>query len=740
MLQSRDSWVVWRYEQRDDRWTKPPRRADGRGYAKSTDPETWASYRQAQVAAAREDGIGLVMVDDLVGIDLDHVIGDGGELEPWAVEVLRRFTGCYVERSPGGDGLRIFCRGAAPRSGKGGPGNRLEVYDKRSPRYLTVTGHRFGDDGEVIEAQGALDWLHAAYLQPKEPEYSPPRVQARGTLELADEELIRRACAAGNGAKFGALFAGVGGEDASSNDAALVAMLAFWTRDPDQIDRIFRRSGLMRDKWDEARGGSTYGAQTIERMLARGGETYSGPQVRSPATPSRAATPDRGVAWGDIDRIEEPRQAEPASFPFDALGPILGPAARAVHQDVQAPDALAAGSILAAASLAAQCHADVIMPHGQRAPLSLFILSAAESGERKSSCDTVVQREVEEIRKEQARQYQAELEAAQGDKEAEQPIARSLTIGKGTVEGIESILKRQSHVAVFSAEGGEVLGGHSLREDRRSAGLAWLLKAWGAETLDSLTRGSGLTVLLQRRVALHLMAQPVLLRGLLADPLASGQGLLARCLISQPRSLAGTRMFKPVNPNDRQELRDFHGRMRTLLRRPPPMFGGGDGYELNPRPLTMSDEARALWIEFYNAIEREQAPGGKLQHARAFASKAAEHAARIAGVVQLITDPDAADIGVEAMDCGMTLAEFYTSEHVRLTGAGAEERHYGVITGLLEWLVGRGPLVPHRDVLQRSPRPIRELKADGIARLLGELAERHYIRKSGDAWEVNPDA
>jgi putative DNA primase/helicase len=450
--------------------------------------------------------------------------------------------------------------------------------------------------------------------------------------------------------------------------------------------------------------------------------------------------PEAFQPWGPMQRLKEPSPAEPTPFPFDALGPILGPAARVVHEDVQAPDALAAGSILAAASLAAQCHADVIMPHGQRAPLSLFIPTAAESGERKSSCDAVVQREVEEIRKEQARQYQAELEAAQGDKEAEQPIARSLTIGKGTVEGIESILKRQSHVGVFSAEGGEFLGGHSMREDRRSAGLAWLLKAWSAETLDSLTRGNGLTVLLGRRVAMHVMVQPILLRGLLADPLAQGQGLLARCLIAQPRSLAGTRMFKPVNPNDRQELRDFHGRMRALLRRPPPLFGGGDGYELNPRALRMSTEARTLWIEFYNAIEREQAPGGRLEHARAFASKAAEHAARLAGVVQLITDPDAAEICIEAMDCGMTLAEFYTSEHVRLTGAGAEERHYGVISGLLEWLAGRGPLVPHRDVLQRAPRPIRELKAEGIARLVGELAERNYIRRAGDSWEVNPDA
>ena len=49
--------------------------------------------------------------------------------------------------------------------------------------------------------------------------------------------------------------------------------------------------------------------------------------------------------------------------------------------------------------------------------------------------------------------------------------------------------------SVVGGEGGELLGGHSLREDKRAAGLSWLLKAWGGETLDDLTRGAGLSLL-----------------------------------------------------------------------------------------------------------------------------------------------------------------------------------------------------------------------------------------------------
>jgi hypothetical protein len=280
-LRDMPAWVAWRYELRGGKWTKPPRKAAGDGYARTDDPATWASFEDAQRAAAWCDGVGLVLTADIVGVDLDHVTDAGGAVEPWAAEVLEHFRGCYVERSPGGDGLRIFCRGVARRSGKGGPGNRCEVYDKASPRYLTVTGHRLGE-GDVVEAQAALDWLHATHFE--KPAAPRPVAPAPAGASLTDDEVLRLAAKAKNGAKFAALFAGGGGGDDSANDAALIGILSFWTRDAAQLDRLFRRSGLMREKWDSRRGDSTYGQQTIERVLAMGGERFNGTE-RDPPKP-----------------------------------------------------------------------------------------------------------------------------------------------------------------------------------------------------------------------------------------------------------------------------------------------------------------------------------------------------------------------------------------------------------------------------------------------------------------------
>lgn len=78
--------------------------------------------------------------------------------------------------------------------------------------------------------------------------------------------------------------------------------------------------------------------------------------------------------------------AEP--FPLAALGQVLEHAARAIMDRVQCPDAIAAQSVLGAASLAAQAHADVIIPAtGHARPLSLFLVTVAASGERKSAAD-----------------------------------------------------------------------------------------------------------------------------------------------------------------------------------------------------------------------------------------------------------------------------------------------------------------------------------------------------------------
>jgi Protein of unknown function (DUF3987) len=90
--------------------------------------------------------------------------------------------------------------------------------------------------------------------------------------------------------------------------------------------------------------------------------------------------------------MREPAPAEP--FPIDALGDVLVPAARAIHDRVQAPLAICGQSVLAAATLAVQAHADVELPTGQRRPLTCYFLTIAATGERKTATDNEATRPI----------------------------------------------------------------------------------------------------------------------------------------------------------------------------------------------------------------------------------------------------------------------------------------------------------------------------------------------------------
>jgi hypothetical protein len=139
----------------------------------------------------------------------------------------------------------------------------------------------------IPERQEQLDKLTRKYLtEPKAEEDG--RRHSAATNALTDERVIALCRKAKNAAKFADLFdaghtAAYDGDD-SSADLALVSIIAFYTQDEDQIDRIFSRSALYRpDKWGKR---SDYRRRTIAKALDRLTETYTPPRDRSTFTNS----------------------------------------------------------------------------------------------------------------------------------------------------------------------------------------------------------------------------------------------------------------------------------------------------------------------------------------------------------------------------------------------------------------------------------------------------------------------
>ena len=254
-----------------------------------------------------------------------------------------------------------------------------------------------------------------------------------------------------------------------------------------------------------------------------------------------------------------------------------------------------AQSVLGVASLAAQALADVRLPYGQSRPLSLFLLTIAESGDRKSSADNEA---MAPVRKREERlgdefeplvkRHAAELAAWRGQRnqiergkkdlaarrdemmalgpEPPAPIRPYLTLGESTAEGLAKHMPElPGALGIFSAEGGQFLNGHGFTPESKLRTAASFSSLWDGLGLRRLRAGEGLIDLHGRRLAAHLMVQPEAAGRVLADPLLRDQGFLSRFLIAAPDSLAGTRFWQEPREGIEPALRRYFGRMLSVF-------------------------------------------------------------------------------------------------------------------------------------------------------------------------------
>ena len=356
-LRERRQWVVWRYRVKKNDWTKVPFAATiPPSKGSTTDPSTWRTFDEAldvlnrfHDPKARDcvDGIGFVFSPDdpYVGIDFDDALDDGGFVKEWAKPYLDRLP-TYAEVSPSARGFKLIARGSKPggscKKNGIGPGKAaIEIYE--AGRYFTMTGDCLGEQptGETVEnIADAVSALHADLFPPK-PVKPKSAAKPQAAVLESDDDLLRRMFTAKNGADVEALFKGDTSRnhhDESSADLALCNCLAFWFRgDEAAIDRVFRLSGLMRDKWDERRGETTYGARTIAKALEGRTEYY---EPRKPSTNGKhhetngQASHEPPPADGEENRGQPPNAPhEAADDPHRLARVVL--AARYSHPDGQ---------------------------------------------------------------------------------------------------------------------------------------------------------------------------------------------------------------------------------------------------------------------------------------------------------------------------------------------------------------------------------------------------------------------
>ena len=271
-------FCLWRYETRDGKRTKVPYRING-GRADSSSKGSFSKfddvYAKLQTGNKRHDGIGISTFSGFGFVDIDDCVGEDNQLSPMALDIVDTLCS-YTETSPSGRGIRIIVY----------PGDlvydteryyinnrkiHLEIYiPGATDKFVTLTGNPIREYG-VSECPEELHAVLEKYMvRPMAGFIKQNKVAAPGSC-LTDESVFVKAVAAPQAEQFKSLWEGniPEGKSQSEADMSLAMMLAFWCGgDIEQMDRLFRESKLMRDKWDRRQSGSTYGRLTLEKAVS----------------------------------------------------------------------------------------------------------------------------------------------------------------------------------------------------------------------------------------------------------------------------------------------------------------------------------------------------------------------------------------------------------------------------------------------------------------------------------------
>jgi putative DNA primase/helicase len=474
---------------------------------------------------------------------------------------------------------------------------------------------------------------------------------------------------------------------------------------------------------------------------------------------------------------------KPEPYPLDALGDTLSMAAKALFDNVQAPDGICAHAVLGFATHAVQGHAIVVVD-GRAYPLNNNFLSIASRSARKSEVDRQAGMVHSEIQKKMLEIYAQVRAAYEDDKEVykkardavmndkktiltekndalselrktmpKPPYVPLMVFSDPTVQGIHKMFEAGTPSKYLCAdEGGQISGGHSMRAEEKTYTATIYSKYWDGAAIPRVRGGDGVSVLYGVRLSMHLMMQDKVAAAFFNDDVMRDQGLISRFLVTYPSSLTGTRGYKATNVSESPGMRVFHDRIREILSEPLPMRiddqTGEPLNELEPRTLYLDEDAKRLWVESYEDIEAASGKGRPFESIEGFAGKSSNHMIRLAGVMAMFDDIHRKTIPRKYMENAITLIEYYLNERMRVSGIAAPNLEIENAKTLLTWINERGlKVVTLPDVYQFGPSRFRhKAQAEAVTRTLENhrwlILEPAIIselsnKKSNKAWRVN---
>lgn len=468
-------------------------------------------------------------------------------------------------------------------------------------------------------------------------------------------------------------------------------------------------------------------------------------------------------------------------YPLNALPEPVRSAVIEVRDYIQAPTALIASCALSSVSLAIQSHIDVARDERLIGPVSLYLLTLGDSGERKTTVDGFFTKPIHEWeakkRQELAREISIfDTESAQHDAKrigllnrvkqqakkgepvdkTEEELAElemgapvcpripKLLMTDATPEALQFRLKQYPSGGLISDEGGTVFGGHAMGKDSVMRNLSGLNSVWGGDALRIDRRTKESFVVENPRLTVHIQIQEPTLSKFMEknESLARGSGFFARFLISQPLSTQGSRLYKEP-PANSPHLTAFQNRITEILEEPTPFDEAGN---LEPRLMVLSGSAKRRWVEAFNEIEKSLAVGGEFEDVRDFASKAADNAVRLSALFSFLENQTAdAPISEKNIEAGFAIVGYHLNEAQRFFSGIPVDELANDSKLLDDWLIdickasGASQILAN-DILQKGPNPLRnkDRRDKALRRLIDADRAREWSNDNSSFVVVNP--
>lgn len=452
-------------------------------------------------------------------------------------------------------------------------------------------------------------------------------------------------------------------------------------------------------------------------------------------------------------------------FPRCAPLPLLGAAIDETQNNIQAPLPLILFSALTAISVSIQGLFDVRKPSGQCVPVSLMLLTIANSGERKSTAENIFLAPVREVQEEYGVTYQSKTnewetkckiwevknkailrsmgklllsgKCAQeselllhehGDSKPPKPKQFKILYDDSTPEALFLGLHQNLPTAgLISSEGGGVLNGRALNDLPKQNSI------WSGDSITVDRRTAESYELNGARLTVSIMAQESAFKDYIKrlGEKSRGSGLWARYLVCYPMSTQGSRLIKN-GTTSWEHCSAFSDRLKVIVRQNAALLDSTVNQQR--QTVQFSPEASERWLDIFNAIESGINKGGRFEGFGDHASKLVDNISRVAALFHLFEGFDG-DVSLQTLEFAVEFCLWCSDEFKRIFATPKQEEIDAVeLNNWLDRYRSKGfDWVFKNDVRQRCPNKLRE--KDRLNRALSVLRDQGKINfsKSGRA-------